>query len=188
MRQTMEMSNKRKCRYHGHRFPSQIISYSVWLYHRFSLSFRDVGDILAERGVEVSYESIRRWCLKFGPRYRRALKRREVRLGDTWFADEVFVKIRGEQHYLWRAVDQDGDVLDILVQRRRDAKAAERFFRQILKGQQDEPRRLVTDKLRSYGPAARSVLPTAIHDTGQYATHRLFRARAFAVWSQVTCA
>lgn len=238
MRQTVEMS-KRKPLYHGHRFPPQIISYSVWLHYRFSLSFRDVEDLLAERGIEVSYETIRRWCLKFGPRYRRALKRREGRLGDTWFADEVFVKICGEQHYLWRAVDQDGDVLDILVQRRRDARAAERFFRKVLKGQKEEPRRLVTDKLRSYVPAARRALPTTIHDTEHYANnraelshqptrqrerqmrrfksrhhaqrflalharvnnlfrygrhllrahnHRLFRARAFAVWSKVTCA
>lgn len=110
--------NKRKPRYHGHRFPPQIISHAIWLYNRFCLSYRDVEDLLAEWSIEVSYETIRRWCLKFGPRYRRALKRREGQLGDTWYVDEVFIKIGGQLHYLWRAVDQDGDVLDILVQRR----------------------------------------------------------------------
>ena len=164
--------NKRKKRYHGHRFPPQIISHAVWLYHRFSLSFRDVEDLLAERGIQVSYESVRRWCLKFGPSYKRALKRREGRLGDAWFVDEVFIKIRGQLLYLWRAVDQDGDVLDILVQPRRDAAAAKRFFRTILGGQKESPRTLVTDKLRSYAPAARSVLPDAHHNTDVYANNR----------------
>ena len=164
--------NKRKPRYHGHRFPPQIISYAVWIYHRFRLSFRDVEDLLAERGIEVSYESVRRWCLKFGPRDGRALRRREGQLGDTWYVDEVFIKIGGQQCYLWRAVDQDGDVLDILVQRRRNAAAAELLFPQILRNQGAEPRRLITDKLRSYGPAARNTLPTAIHDTQRHASNR----------------
>ncbi len=115
----------------------------MWLYCRLSLSFRDVEHLLAERAVIVSYESIRRWYLKFGPGYRRALKRREGRLGDTLHIDEVFISIRGQIHYLWRAVDQDGDVLDILVQRRRDARAAERFFRKATKGQGEQPRRAV---------------------------------------------
>ena len=108
--------NKRKSPYHGHRLPPDIISCAVWLYYRFCLSYRDVEDLLAERGIEVSYETIRRWCHKFGPRYRRALKRREGRLGDDWYVDEVFVTINGERYYLWRAVDQDGDVIDILLQ------------------------------------------------------------------------
>jgi putative transposase len=99
--------------YHGHRFPPGIISRAVWLYHRFSLSFREVEDLLAERGITVSYEAIRQWCLKFGPRYARSLKRCQGRLGDTWHLDELFVSIRGRRHYLWRAVDQDGDVIDI---------------------------------------------------------------------------
>ena len=142
-----------------------MISHAIWLYHRFSLSFRDVEDLLAERGIMVSYESIRRWCLKFGPGYRRALKRREGRLGDDWFVDEVFISISGQQFCLWRAVDQDGDVLDILVQRRRNRVAAERFFRKVLAGQGAEPRRAVTDGLRSYVPAIRTVLPSTIHDT-----------------------
>ena len=104
--------SKRKPRYYGHRFPSEIISYAIWVYHRFALSFRDVEDLLAERGIEVSYESVRRWCRKFGADYRRRLKRREGRLGDIWHVDEVFITINGQVHYLWRAVDQDGDVLE----------------------------------------------------------------------------
>ena len=120
--------NRPKSRYHRHRFPPEIISYAIWIYHRFCLSFRDVDDLLAERGVLVSYESIRRWCRKFEPRDQRALKHREGRLGYHWYVDEVFVNISGQRHYLWRTVDQDGDVLDILVQLRRDAQAAKRFF------------------------------------------------------------
>ncbi len=111
------MSNDRQ-RYHRHRFPPEIISHAVWLYHRFGLSLRDVEDLLAERGVTVSDEAIRLWCGKFGLDYARKLRRRRGRLGDTWFLDELFVTIRGERHYLWRALDQDGDVIDILVQRR----------------------------------------------------------------------
>ena len=120
--------------YHRHRFPAEIISHAVWLYHRFGLSLRDVEDLLAERGIIVSHEAIRLWCGKFGVDYARGLRRRQGRLGDTWFLDEVFVTIRGQRHYLWRAVDQDGDVIDILVQRRRNAHAAKRFFRKLLKG------------------------------------------------------
>ena len=158
--------------YRGHRFPREIISYSVWLYHRFCLSFRDVEDLMAERGIVVSYETIRQWCRKFGTEYARKLKRRDGRLGDTWFLDEVFVTIQGKRQLLWRAVDQDGDVIDILVQPRRDQKAAERFFRKLLKGQGAEPRRLVTDKLRSYGAAHRTTMPSVVHDTRQYANNR----------------
>ncbi len=139
--------------YHGYRFPSEIISHAVWLYYRFCLSFRDVEDLLAARGITVSYETIRQWSRKFGAEYARKLKRREGRLGDTWHLDELFVTIQGKRQYLWRAVDQDGDVLDVLVQPRRNRRAAERFFRKLLKGQGSEPRRLVTDKLRSYGEA-----------------------------------
>ena len=164
------MSNDRQ-RYHRHRFPPEIISHAVWLYHRFGLSLREVEDLLAERGVTVSYEAIRYWCAKFGPCYAAKLRRRQGRLGDTWFLDEVFVTIRGHRHYLWRAVDQDGDVLDILVQRRRNASAARRFFRKLLKGQGREPRRLVTDKLGSYAAARRSVMPSVVHDTRRYANN-----------------
>ena len=189
--------------------------------------------------VIVSYATIRRWCLKFGPGYRRCLKRREGRLGDIWHVDELFLRMGGELHYLWRAVDQDGDVIDILLQRRRNARAAKRFFNKALKGQGAEPTLLVTDKLRSYPAAAQQVLPSATHLTSCYANkraelphqatrqrerqmrrfksacqarhflsiharvnnsfrygrhllraahHRLFRARAVALWQQVTCA
>ena len=158
--------------YHGYRFPPEIISQAVWLYYRFCLSFRDVEDLLAKRGVIVSYETIPQWSRKFGPEYARKLKRREGRLGDTWHLDELFVTIQGEQQYLWRSVGQDGDVIDILVQPRRNRRAAERFFRKLLKGQESEPRRLVTDKLRSYGAAHRTVMPSVLHDTSRYANNR----------------
>jgi putative transposase len=120
----------------------------------------------------VSYETIRQWCQKFGADYARKLKRRQGRLGDTWYLDELFVTIQGERRYLWRAVDQDGDAIDILVQSRRDRRSAERFFRKLLKGQGSEPRRLITDKLRSYGAAHRNIMPTLVHDTRRYANNR----------------
>ena len=164
--------NSRESAYHGYRFPHEIISHAVWLYYRFSLSFRDVEDLLAQRGIVVSYETIRQWCEKLGPGYAARLKRRQGRLGDTWHLDEVFVTIRGQRQYLWRAVDQDGDLIDILVQPRRNRRAAEKFFRKLLKGQGCEPRRLVTDKLRSYAAAHRVVMPSVIHDTLQYANNR----------------
>src|SRR3954469_16092937 len=145
-------------RYRGYRFPVEIISYAIWVYHRFCMSFRDVEDLLAQRGIIVSYETIRAWCRKFGPYYVQDLKRRQGRLGDIWHLDEVFIRINGQQHYLWRAVDQDGEVIDILVQSRRDERAAERFFRRLLRGQGKEPFRIVSDKLRSYSAALRTVL------------------------------
>ncbi len=138
---------------HGRRFPAAIISYAVWLYLRFPLSYRDVEEILAERGIETSYESIRRWVAKFGPRIGAELRKREVKPGRTWHLDEVFLKIRGEQLYLWRAVDEDGQVLDILVQEHRDADAAERFFRCLLNHAGGPPERIRTDKLASYAAA-----------------------------------
>ncbi len=158
--------------YHGHRFPSEIISHAVWLYHRFCLSFRDVEDLLAERGIEVSYESIRQWCNRFGPDYARELKKRTGHLGDTWLLDEVFITIRGKLHYLWRAVDQDGDTIDILVQKRRNKRAAKRFFRKLLKGQCAAPRRMVTDKLKSCSAARREVMSSVPHCTDRYANNR----------------
>jgi len=126
--------------YQRHRFPSEIISHAVWLYQRFCLSFREVEELLAERGITVTYETVRQWCRKFAPAYARKLKKRQGRLGDSWQLDEVFVSIHGEPQYLWRAVDQDGDAIDILVQRRRNKHAAVRFFRRIGKGQGREPR------------------------------------------------
>jgi len=117
---------------------------------------------LAERGIIVSYESIRRWCMTFGLDYARVLRKRLGRLGDTWHMDEVFLTINGQRQYLWRAVDQDGDVIDILVQSRRDQHAAKRFFRKLLKGQCCSPNRIVTDKLRSYGAATVESRPSTI--------------------------
>jgi putative transposase len=135
-----------------HRFPAEIISHAVWLYHVFSLSLRDVELLLAERGIIVSYETVRRWCQKFGESSADR-RRRRPRPGDKWHLDEVFIRIQGVQHYLSRAVDQDCVVLDILAQERRDAKAAKRFFKRLLKGLQYVPCVIVTDKLRSYGAA-----------------------------------
>ena len=158
--------------YYGHRYPREIISHAVWLYYKFGLSLWNVEDLLAERGIVVSYETIRRWCARFGLEYVRRLRRRQGRLGNTWFLDEVFVTINGQRQYLWRAVDQDGDVIDILVQSRRNRHAAERFFRKLLKGQGKVPFRLVTDKLKSYSAALRTIMPSVNHDTEQYANNR----------------
>ncbi len=158
--------------YRGYRFPPDIISHAVWLYHRFGLSFRDVEDLLAQRGVSVTYESIRQWCRTFGLDYARRLRRRWGRMGDTWYLDKVFVKIQGRQQYLWLAVDEDGDAIDILVQSRRNRWAAIRFFRKLLKSQGCVPRRLITDKLRSYPAVHRTVMPSVAHCTDQYANNR----------------
>ena len=136
--------------YKGHRYPGEIIAHCVWLYHRFPLSFREVEEMMLARGVVVSYETIRAWCAKFGQAYANQLRRRRPRPGDKWHLDEVFVKINGAQRYLWRAVDQHGNVLDVLVQSRRNTNAARKFFRKLLKGLRYVPRVLVTDKLASY--------------------------------------
>jgi len=125
--------NRTSSMYKRHRFPPEIIQYAVWLYHRFNLSARDIEDLMAERGIAISYESIRLWCIKFGPKYARRLRHRHQGYGDTFFVDEVFVKIQGKQHYLWRAVDQDGEVVDVFLQSRRDGKAAVRFFKRLLR-------------------------------------------------------
>ena len=113
--------------YRGYRYPPDIIGHAVWLYHRFTLSFRDVEDLLAERGIVVSYESVRQWCGKFGTEYARRIRKSRGTLGDRWYLDEVTVSIQGQRRYLWRAVDQDGDVLDILLQKRKD-KCARRGY------------------------------------------------------------
>ena len=158
--------------YKRYRFPPDIISYAVWLYFRFNLSHRDIEDLLAQRGIIVSYESIRLWCIKFGRKYVRRLKRRHQGYGDTFYIDEVFVKINGKQHYLWRAVDQKGDVIDVFLQSHRDGAAAKRFFKRLLRGQGGAPREIVTDKLRGYGYALRGLIPETIHNTAQYANNR----------------
>ncbi len=149
--------------YKRHRFPPEIIAHAVWLYFRFALSYRDVEELLAERGVIVTYETVRQWCHKFGQTYANALRRRRPRPGDKWHLDEVFIRISGVQHYLWRAVDQDGNVLDILVQSRRDKAAATKFLRRLLKDLAYVPRVVITDKLASYGAAKREALPSVEH-------------------------
>jgi putative transposase len=149
--------------YHGYRFPPEIISYAVRLSHRFCLSFRAVEELLAARGVSVRYEAVRQWCFKFGPAFAMQLRHRQGRLGDTWHLDEGFVAIKGKRYYLWRAVDQNADVLAILAQPHRDQGAATRFFRKLLKGLHSVPRLLVTDQLGSYGAARRELLPSVAH-------------------------
>ncbi len=161
-----------KSLYRGHRFPPEIISHAVWLYHRFTLSFRDVEDLLAERGILFSYEAIRYWCQKFGQSYSRTLRRKQGRLGDTWHLDELFITLQGQCLYPWRAVDQDGDWIDILLTRPRDRRAAKRFFRRALKHQGQAPWQLITDKLRSYPAAHRDIFPSVVHRTGQYENNR----------------
>ena len=158
--------------YPGHRFPAAIISYAIWLYHVFSLSLRDVGLMLAERGVAVTRESIRQWCIKFGADFARKLRRRRPKPGDTWHLDEVYLRINGALHYLRRAVDQNGVVLDILVQDRRNAAAAKRFFKRLLAGLKFKPKRIVTDGLRSYGAAKREILLEVRHRTSRYLNNR----------------
>jgi putative transposase len=149
--------------YKGFRFPPEIISHTGWLYFRFSLSFRDVEAILAQRGMVITSETIRQWCLQFGQTSATELRRRRPRCGDTWHLDEVYLKSNGKTPSLWRAVEQDGNVLDILVQSRRNTPAAQRFFRQLLKGLPYVPRVIITDKLKSYGAAKREILPGVEH-------------------------
>jgi putative transposase len=153
--------------YPGYRFPAEIISHAVWLYHVFSLSLRNVELILAERGIAVTHESIRQWGPRFGADFARKLRRRRPKTGDTWHLDEVFLRINGVLHYLWRAVDQHGVVLDILVQGRRNATAAKRVFKRLLTGLNYKPERIVTDGLRSYGAAKREVLSDVRHRTSR---------------------
>lgn len=154
------------------RFPPDIISYAVWLYYRFNLSHRDIEDLLAERGITVSREAIRLWCIKFGAIQARRLKRKHRGYGDTFYIDEVFVRINGKQYYLWRAVDQDGEVVDVYLQAKRDGAAAKRFFRRLLRSYGTEPRKIVTDELRGYPVAHRELMPEVIHSTEQYENNR----------------
>jgi putative transposase len=174
--------------YKRHRFPPDIISYAVWLYYRFNLSHRDIEDLLAERGITVSREAIRLWCIKFGALYARRLKRKHPGYGDTFFINEVFVEINGKQHYLWRAVDQDSEFVDVYLQAKRDGEAAKRFFRRLLRSHGDEPRKIVTDKLRSYGVAQRELMPDVIHDTSRYANNRAEQSHESTRVGSVGCA
>lgn len=149
--------------YKNHRFPPSIIAHAVWLYFRFPLSLRLVEEMLLERGIVVSYETIRRWGRKFGPAYTKQLRRKRPSRQDIWHRDEVVISIAGREHWLWRAVDQDEYVLDEIVQRRRDTKAARRLLIRLLKKQGRPPKRIIIDKLRSYGTAKREVMPAIEH-------------------------
>ena len=153
-------------RYRRHRFPPEIIQHAIWLYLRFTLSYRDVEELLAERGLDISYETVRRWVLKFGPTIARRLRQRRPRPSDRWHLDEMVIRIAGVRMYLWRAVDHEGEVLDMLVQRRRDTRAALRLMRKLLKKQGFPPKLLVTDKLRSYASAFRQLGLSCPHEQG----------------------
>jgi putative transposase len=159
-------------RYKNRRFPAEIMSHGVCLYDRFTLSYRDVEELLFERGITVSREAVRQWCRKFGQDYANQLKRRRAQLGDKWHLDEVFLTINGKRHYLWRAVDQDDNVLDLLVQSRRNKHAAKKFFRKLLKGLQYVPCVVITDKLKSYGAAKRELLAGVEHRQSRYLNNR----------------
>src|SRR5215218_451884 len=157
------MKSSRDPCYARHRFPTEVISYAIWLYFRFPLSLRMVEEMLAARGIEVSHETVRQWAMKFGQGYANQIRRRLPAPGDKWHLDEVVITIAGEKHWLWRAVDQNGAVLDILVQSRRNAKAAKRLLRKLLKKQGIAPRVMITDKLASYAAAKRVVMPGVEH-------------------------
>jgi putative transposase len=157
------MSAPRDPIYAGYRHPAELISYAVWLYFRFPLSLRMVEEMLAARGISVTYETVRQWGLKFGREFANRIRRRAPCRGDKWHLDEVVITIAGQKHWLWRAVDQEGFVLDVLVQSRRDRKAAKRLLRKLLKKQGRPPRVLITDKLRSYAAAKREIMPGVEH-------------------------
>jgi putative transposase len=160
--------------YRRHRFPGEVIAHAVWLYFRFPLSLRMVEDMLAARGIIVTHQTIRLWAEKFGRHFANDIRRRSVgRLGDKWHLDEVVISIRGEKHWLWRAVDQDGFVLDVLVQSRRNAEAAWRLMRKLLKAQSHAPRIIITDKLRSYDAAKAKIMPGV-----EYRSHKGLNNRA----------
>src|ERR687893_627430 len=152
-----------KSPYAGYRFPAEVIGHAVWLYFRFPLGLRMVEEMLAARGILVSHETVRQWALKFGQSFAKQIRRRLPAPGDKWHLDEVVISIAGQKHWLWRAVDQHGAVLDILVQSRRNAKAAKRLLRKLLKKQGVAPRVLITDKLASYGAAKREIMPSVEH-------------------------
>ncbi len=157
------MTTSARSRYAGHRFPPEVISHVVWLYFRFPLSLRMVEEMLAARGILVSHETVRQWAIEFGQGFANRIRRRLPGAGDKWHLDEVVITIAGTRHWLWRAVDQHGRVLDVLVQGRRDKRAAKRLLRQLLKKQGRPPRVLITDKLASYPAAKRELLPGVEH-------------------------
>ena len=157
------MTTPARSRYAGHRFPAEIISHAIWLYFRFPLGLRMVEEMLAARGILVSHESVRQWARKFGQAFANLIRRRLPGAGDKWHLDEVVIMIAGVKHWLWRAVDQTGLVLDVLVQSRRDKRAANRLLRKLLKRQGRVPRVMITDKLASYSAAKRELMPGVEH-------------------------
>src|SRR3954447_12762321 len=157
------MTSSAESPYAGYRFPGEVISHAVWLYFRFPLSLRMVEEMLAARGLAVSHETVRQWARKFGQAFANQIRRRLPRPGDKWHLDEVCLMIRGKKYWLWRAVDQTGMVLDVLVQSRRDQQAAKRLLRKLLKKQMRPPRVMITDKLASDGAAKREIMPRVEH-------------------------
>src|SRR6201997_2582070 len=162
----------RKISYKGYRFPAEIIQRAIWLYLRFTLSFRDVEDLLAERGITVSYETVRRWVNHFGPMIAADLRRRRPKPHTTWHLDEVYLKIDGRMAYLWRAVDAEGEVLDVLVQSRRNKRAALKLMRKLLKKYGFVPEKLVTDDLKSYAAAVKDLGMAKRHERGRWRNNR----------------
>jgi putative transposase len=158
--------------YARHQFPPAVIQHAVWLYLRFTLSDRDVEDLLAERGLDVSYETIRRWVGKFGPAIARNLRQLRARPSSRWHLDEMVIRIAGKQMYLWRAVDDEGEVLEVLIQRRRNKAAARKLIRKLLRKHGFAPTRVTTDKLRSYGAAFKEIGLSADHEQGVYQNNR----------------
>ena len=169
----MSQPSTRPTLYKGYRFPPEIISHCVWLYYRFGVSLRDVSELMLARGIEVSHEAIRLWTLRFGTEYARRLRRTRGACSNIWHLDELCLMINGERGWLWRAVDDAGEVLDILVQRRRSALAAKRFFRKLLKGLRMVPCAIVTDRLASYAAAKAVVMPTVSHLRGWRQNNRV---------------
>jgi putative transposase len=156
----------------NHRFPAEIIQYAVWLYFVFPLSFRDVELLLHQRGIVVSHEAMRNWAYKFGPQFAKQVRQKRRSATDKWHIDAVFVTINGQRYYLWRAVDSEGMVLDILMQTRRNAQAAKRFFEAVLGKTRSKPRVIVTDGLRSYNSISREILPELEHRRSKYLNNR----------------
>ena len=170
--------------YRGHRFPAPIIQHAIWLYLRFTLSYRDVEELLAERGLDLSYETVRRWVLKFGPPLARGLRQRRPRPADRWHLDEMVVRIAGRRMYLWRPVDQEGEILDILVQSRGDRRAAVRPMRKLLKKQGFGPKLAVTDKLPSYAAAFRALRLSCRRERGLRMNNRAKNSHQVVRWRQ----
>ena len=158
--------------YRRHRFPGEIICHAVWLYYRFTLSYRDIEELLAERGIDVSYETVRRWCAKFGAAYAKRLRATRGKSSTTWHIDEVFVRIAGKQMYLWRLVDDEGEVLDVLLQTRRNKRAATRFLRRTLKKRGCAPVEIVSDKWRPTAASIQETVPSVDHMTGKWLNNR----------------